>query len=61
MLPCIECDGQRKLDANNPCVRSAGACGHAYHLHCVSKWLREHSGCPTCGAEWRVDNSALET
>ncbi|XP_014663180.1 PREDICTED: E3 ubiquitin-protein ligase TRAIP-like isoform X2 [Priapulus caudatus] len=29
---------------------SAVSCGHTFHFHCVSQWLKESSTCPTCRA-----------
>ncbi|KAH7723541.1 TRAF protein interacting protein-like protein [Aphelenchoides avenae] len=27
---------------------TVGMCGHAFHLPCLSRWLRDHQTCPTC-------------
>ncbi|KAJ4844905.1 hypothetical protein Tsubulata_002636 [Turnera subulata] len=29
-------------------VRVLGRCNHAFHPHCVDKWLSSHPSCPTC-------------
>lgn len=51
---CIECVGSRTELVSNPCTRSVGTCGHAYHNHCIQKWLKDHSSCPTCNTEWKL-------
>ena len=33
------------------------SCSHKYHLKCISKWLSNHSTCPTC----RAKTSEMET
>ncbi|TBT97113.1 RING-H2 zinc finger domain-containing protein [Hamiltosporidium tvaerminnensis] len=32
-----------------PCI---GSCKHAYHMHCVSKWLQSNKICPMCRKDW---------
>ncbi|XP_050215715.1 RING-H2 finger protein ATL79-like [Mercurialis annua] len=29
-------------------IRVLGSCQHAFHVHCIEKWLSSHSSCPTC-------------
>jgi hypothetical protein len=46
------------------CHVSLGACGHAFHSHCMEGWLRAHSKCPLCHDPWTrvavdLDRSAL--
>ena len=38
------------------CPLAWGKCGHAFHLHCIVKWLnsqnvRQH--CPMCRRDWQ--------
>ncbi|KAH0666736.1 hypothetical protein KY285_027942 [Solanum tuberosum] len=33
-----------------------GACNHAFHLHCILKWVNSQSAqahCPMCRREWQ--------
>lgn len=53
----------RDADPAEACI-GWGACSHAFHTDCVSKWLKKHNKCPLCNAEWefarteRVDGVA---
>ncbi|OVA15251.1 Alcohol dehydrogenase superfamily [Macleaya cordata] len=65
MGPCIECeaaaaaaaddDDQASASAmtsnNNYCIVAWGVCNHAYHFHCINRWLSEHGVCPLVG-QW---------
>ena len=47
--PCAQCEAN---DIASPCPIENGFCGHAYHLHCIRKWVEHHPTCPTCNAKW---------
>lgn len=49
--PCPEC----QASAGPGCAASQGACGHSYHGHCISRWLRERPTCPMCSAAWKEE------
>lgn len=34
------------------CYVSKGTCGHAFHNHCVTNWLRNSSSCPVDRTPW---------
>ena len=41
MEPCIEC--QPNAMGNIPseeCIPAWGVCNHAFHLHCIRRWLK---------------------
>jgi hypothetical protein len=36
----------------SPCVLSAGACGCAYHTHCLEPWILRRDCCPVHDSPW---------
>ena len=72
---CIVCQGPYEGAApgckypGDECPVVWGRCGHAFHLQCVSAWLRSQEqgdasgggsatpSCPTCRAEWEYGGS----
>ncbi len=74
---CIVCQGPFEGAApgckypGDECPAVWGRCGHAFHLQCVSLWLRSQEQgdaaggggsatptCPTCRAEWEYGGSS---
>lgn len=35
-------------ELNQECDIARGLCGHTFHFHCVSNWLKKHPNCPSC-------------
>uniref|UniRef100_A0A5K3F0S8 RING-type domain-containing protein n=1 Tax=Mesocestoides corti TaxID=53468 RepID=A0A5K3F0S8_MESCO len=55
MSLCIHCQakiGTSPLD--EICAVAWGVCNHAYHLHCIKRWLESsaHPRCPLDNSEW---------
>eukprot|EP00457_Paulinella_chromatophora_P011895 gb/GEZN01012061.1/.p2 GENE.gb/GEZN01012061.1/~~gb/GEZN01012061.1/.p2 ORF type:complete len:121 (-),score=16.06 gb/GEZN01012061.1/:109-471(-) len=51
MVPCLTtCEANPHL--NEECTVSWGQCGHSYHFHCISNWLKKHSTCPLDDENW---------
>ena len=64
MEPCIECQGtytQKDGDAEKDCVAAWGACNHAFHLHCITKWVKTRNVCPLDNQEWEFQKYGTST
>ncbi|CAH6722439.1 RING-box protein Hrt1p [[Candida] jaroonii] len=51
MEPCIDC--QANVGGNNEeCLAAWGQCNHAFHMHCINRWLKTRQVCPLDSQEW---------
>lgn len=44
------------LNVSSCCFAVWGACNHAFHLHCILKWVNSQTPqphCPMCRREWQ--------
>lgn len=46
---CIECQNDTK---NGKCNVVWGKCGHAFHKHCIDRWLNTKHVCPLDTQVW---------
>jgi RING-box protein 1 len=52
MNPCIECQADYNSPVAAECTAAWGVCNHAFHFHCISRWLTNRSVCPLDNKEW---------
>eukprot|EP01122_Echinamoeba_exundans_P015789 TRINITY_DN768_c0_g1_i1.p2 TRINITY_DN768_c0_g1~~TRINITY_DN768_c0_g1_i1.p2 ORF type:complete len:131 (-),score=33.22 TRINITY_DN768_c0_g1_i1:219-611(-) len=49
---CIDCLTNPNSTVSNECNIGWGRCGHAFHFHCISRWLKTRHVCPMDNKEW---------
>lgn len=60
---CVKCLDSHNICANE-CPISLGKCGHAFHYHCIDKWIKEKQGfgdCPIDKTPWDFRSSDVNT
>lgn len=52
MEPCIECQPNSINNLTDDCIAAWGVCNHAFHLHCIQRWLKSRPVCPLDNKDW---------
>ncbi|XP_016975380.1 RING-box protein 1B [Drosophila rhopaloa] len=51
MTLCIECQADPNANQDE-CTVAWGECNHAFHYHCIARWLKTRLVCPLDNKEW---------
>ncbi|KAL0215455.1 hypothetical protein P9112_007639 [Eukaryota sp. TZLM1-RC] len=54
MAPCIECAANPDAAETQSCPIAWGTCNHAFHYHCISRWLKSRQVCPLDNSPWEL-------
>ncbi|CCW62566.1 unnamed protein product [Phytomonas sp. EM1] len=49
--PCVNCQCDAETTAWE-CTMMWGKCGHAFHTHCIQRWLKTRQVCPLDNRPW---------
>lgn len=52
MEPCIECQPNSINNSSEQCIAAWGVCNHAFHMHCIQRWLKSRPVCPLDNKDW---------
>ncbi|KAF6003920.1 hypothetical protein CCYA_CCYA05G1519 [Cyanidiococcus yangmingshanensis] len=50
---CLECQADPQNARASECVVAWGVCNHAFHSHCINKWLETRNVCPLDNRPWQ--------
>lgn len=50
--PCINCESNQQSAESEECRVVIGVCYHAFHFHCISRFLTIRQACPLDDKVW---------
>ncbi|KAJ2846406.1 RING-box protein hrt1 [Coemansia erecta] len=56
---CIECQAEQGSKSADNCTLAWGVCNHAFHFHCIARWLKNRSTCPLDNSPWEYQKYGL--
>ncbi len=54
MEKCISCIADGKYNPISVCLVLNGKCGHSYHDHCITQWVKTQPTCPVDMQPWEI-------
>jgi E3 ubiquitin-protein ligase RBX1 len=52
---CIECQANQERGGTDECNVAWGSCNHAFHFHCITRWLKKLQTCPLDNLNWEFE------
>lgn len=47
----------KSIEDKDNCTVAWGVCNHAFHLHCISRWIKARQVCPLDNTKWEFQHT----